>query len=67
MYLILSIEEADERNIKEAQKRHCKRTKRWWYSESTEKETALFVGDGDGLTKTELKKCVKELPKEFKE
>jgi hypothetical protein len=66
MYLILDIEEAEERNKQEAEKRGClPPTCFWWANESNETQCALNVGNGDGLTKAELKLCVDELPDDF--
>lgn len=77
MYLILTIKEAQERNRKEAINRNCEKgTNFWWYSiplingvmigeNDTDEDVthlALNVGDGDGLTKDELRICVDELP-----
>lgn len=63
MYLILTDKEAEERNCEEACKRGCKTTKFWWNAiKLKDGYTALDVGDGDGLSKDELKDCVDKLP-----
>ena len=67
MYLILPTEQAEQRNSLEATKRSCGDVTLFWWSQNTvEGETALNVGDGDGLTPDELAQCVSELPERFK-
>jgi len=69
MYLILPTSEAKERNKIEATKRGCNEvdTIYWWTMIDNVDSTqiALNVGDGNGLTKAELKECIDELPKGF--
>jgi len=62
MYLKLPIEDAIERNNFESFKRGCSTsTCEWWSVIELKEGLVLDVGDGDGLTKAELKLCVKEL------
>ena len=63
-YLILPTDQAEFRNWKAARDINCKpeTVYRWSISIVSETETALHVGDGDGLTAEELAQCVNELP-----
>jgi len=67
MYLILDHKEAELRNCYEALKRgwNMYRTKKWWQEIVSESQTALVVGDMDGLTEDEIGQCVAKLPKGF--
>lgn len=66
MYLILPTEQAKSRNKLEAQKRGCGQvTLKWWSEITADGETALNVGDGNGLTEVELTQTVNELPAKF--
>lgn len=66
MYLILPTEQAEARNAQEAQNRNCGDvTTKWWSEVTIEGETALNVGDGNGLTELELTQTVNELPAKF--
>ena len=66
MYLILPTEQAEARNKAEAQNRGCGDvTNKWWSEITIEGETALNVGDGEGLTGEELAQTVNELPDRF--
>ena len=66
MYLILTTEQAESRNMQEATSRGCNGvTVKWWSEITVDGETALNVGDGDGLTPEELAQCVEDLPPKF--
>ena len=66
MYLIITTEQAEQRNRQEATSRGCSGvTVKWWSEITIEGETALNVGDGEGLTEEELNQCVEELPVRF--
>ena len=64
MYLILPTEEAMKRNAQEAKVRRCDGSTLYWWAmiDVDDENTALCVEDGNGLTDSELNKCVQNLP-----